>query len=244
MSAARNRGVREARGKHVAFLDADDEWEPGFLACIDGLIRKYGECGVFATCYSIRRPDAFYEARVKGLPFDSEDGVIDNYFEMCMKGHSPLWTSAVVASREAMLSVGGFPPLESGEDLLTWARLACRHKIAYSRKSLSTFMHLPESHKNSPARVYPPPKRDEGGRMLSALLTQYPHVKKLGAYVRLWHKIRLVGFVNAGKRRWALQEWLRTLPWGLGNLDCYYRLFLNFMPVRWHGKIKKWVGKY
>ena len=47
--AARNRGITEARAELIAFLDADDAWEPGFLQAVIQLSQRYPEAGLFAT---------------------------------------------------------------------------------------------------------------------------------------------------------------------------------------------------
>ena len=41
VSAARNRGIKEAKGEYLAFLDADDIWQNNYLQTQIDLICKY-----------------------------------------------------------------------------------------------------------------------------------------------------------------------------------------------------------
>lgn len=49
LSASRNTGIRNAKSKHVTFLDADDTWEPTVLASFYQMIEQFPDESIFAT---------------------------------------------------------------------------------------------------------------------------------------------------------------------------------------------------
>jgi len=132
-SAARNRGITEARAELIAFLDADDEWMPEHLETILRLVKNYPECGAYATAYEVvitqhrRRTPEF-----KDIPKSPWEGIIPNYFRSAL-GPLPVWTSAVAVWRRTFNQVGFFPVgVRRGEDLDMWCRIALKYRIAFS----------------------------------------------------------------------------------------------------------------
>ena len=132
MSAARNRGIREARSDLVAFLDADDEWTPVFLETVLGLFARYPEAGVFATAYRRSTGSAEWRPPFAGCVDSPEGGLLDDYFRAGL-GPPPVWTSAAMIPKWVFDDVGPFlEGVRRGEDLHMWMRIALRYRVAWS----------------------------------------------------------------------------------------------------------------
>jgi glycosyltransferase involved in cell wall biosynthesis len=138
VSAARNRGARESVCDLVAFLDADDAWEPRFLETVGSLSSRFPEAAVWGTGYTIvNRIGAEERPTYHGnLPTDGGGALID-YFSgphvAGRHGDSPLLASTLLLRKSALLEAGGFPlGVTRGEDTDTWIRLALRYPIAWT----------------------------------------------------------------------------------------------------------------
>lgn len=239
VSAARNRGIEEARGELIAFLDADDEWMPEYLATQYGLYQKYPECNVYACNYEFRDSEGKVTPTIiRKLPFEGEDGILSNYFEVASCSHPPLWTSAVVIKKSAIQAIGGFPiGIKSGEDLLTWARLAVSGTIAYSRKSLAMFIR-DEGLFNKDQQLRVPEKEDIVGQELKKLYNINRHIIGLNKYVALWHKMRTRIFIDKKDRKKAIKECLISMKYNM-NVKILVFLVLIFLPLSFSRKVFK-----
>lgn len=116
-AVARNRGVMEARGDVIAFLDADDIWFPGKIARQMEVLGAHPEAAFVHSGWA--RPGW------KGT--GAGGAVVDLSFLPLAYGYF-VCPSGVVVRRQRFEEVGGFRKERTGlEDRDLWARLAERH---------------------------------------------------------------------------------------------------------------------
>ncbi|MGP5296018.1 glycosyltransferase family 2 protein [Psychrobacter faecalis] len=143
VSAARNRGIKEASYDWIAFLDADDLWEVNHLEEINKMMALFPNEKIYVTSFEYSDGRAMFKHARQTPVFK-----IENYFKEAVKERL-MWTSIVVVNKSCFENVEYFNVfLNRGEDLDLWARLAKKYSIIKSKQVTATYRVEAENRSN------------------------------------------------------------------------------------------------
>lgn len=143
VAAARNRGIKEARGKYVCFLDADDMWKEDFLEVTHNLFLKFPESKMACPSYQVSYGDRIVNPVWRSVDLEN-DSLVNDFFEMAT---GPFWvcnSSCIAIEREKLLEMNNyFPEGETVyEDFDLWIRLGAKYKMAHSNRICAIYQRI------------------------------------------------------------------------------------------------------
>ena len=236
VSAARNRGIQEAKADLIAFLDADDEWAPDYLKTIINLQKRFPEAGAYATAYKIHSRGKVHIPKHANIPPPPWEGLIPNYFKSARRS-CPVWTSAVVIPRRVFPLVGYFPVgMRRGQDRAMWFKVALKYKIAFSHYPGAIY-HLDTEKK---INIYSPSGLTWGEVLIQTYINEINKQEipeNLSADVKeyiSWAQIHVAyGYLLRGKPGKSREILLNTRPKNIGGcFRKYWWFFWSVVPVR------------
>ncbi len=139
LAGARNTGIGEAQGEYIAFLDADDLWEPTILEKQVPCLDDNPAIGLVHSWMLLVDEEGRSTGRV--MTSEAEGNVWEKVIEK-----NVIACPSVVVRRHCFETVGVFDPKSKPlEDWDMWIRIAEHYPFALVRETLSYYRQLPNS---------------------------------------------------------------------------------------------------
>jgi glycosyltransferase involved in cell wall biosynthesis len=228
-SASRNRGLAEANGTFIAFLDDDDVYLPQMLEVATALLESMPEVGLVGVQgYSLTECGQLIPELARRR---TQSGDIEPE-ELLF--HWPILTSNMVTRRAVLTQIGGYDPnISHSEDCDLYARILARWRIYFLAEPLMAFRQ--GDYSRLTGQLLDPEKamwRFTQHKRLFSKLEHSPLFQDLMPRAWAAEKARL-GFNQMANGNCELAESLLSESFQLDTSDWFYREVVRkfFLPV-------------
>jgi glycosyltransferase involved in cell wall biosynthesis len=232
VSAARNRGIQEAKHDLVAFLDADDWWDPEYLSKMIAMSNAYPDILLYSAPYAhveqgvVTPSDACQQHGDQYVVFDALDD--------CVRRRTfvlPFSSSSVVIRKEAFSQAGLFDPnIGYCEDYDLFIRICIKNRCAVATGRPLAFYNkdIPVVQRAT-GRLFPLERSLVGTlAKFEPLLDSHPSLRE---YIDTFRIYNLLPYVEAGFPEQAIAPLLRSVD--QRRLAWKHRLYFSFTPLGW-----------
>jgi glycosyltransferase involved in cell wall biosynthesis len=222
VSNARNVGVRASRGEFVAFLDADDIWNPDKLERHLAAMQQFPDVGFSCSNYKVRYQSV--DASVHFDQFANDPQLVfdqpmagDTVFQVLIRCNFVGTCSNVIARRALLEEAGLFDTsLRQAEDYDLWLRCALRTRFLVVSEVLLVKVTHETNLTNNLVETWQYHEKVLTMLLTGAAIAQRPHLR--GAVLHELSEVRyIIGnrLFNRGQPGAAFQYLLRCAVTGL-----------------------------
>ena len=232
--SARNMGVRESKGKYIAFLDDDDEWFLEKLSEQVSFLDQDGSIGLLSChCMRVKEPEGVTDI----LPTHSLDRI--NYASIIKNGTIIPSLSSVLIRRECFDKVGFFnPSFIISDDHEFYLRVAAQYGIFMLAKPLFRYYWHANNISKKSLRMY-----QEKVKILKSVRPE----NNLGVSKADIHR----SFLNYGNKFYALatdykenKQYAEAVKLYLAALHCNPSVGLQISWSRFNNPLYRFLRPY